>query len=294
MSSRSLLNLAMAGIAIGLGLLTWFRPGLEPPATPQPITTLSPGEINHIQVSRLQRPELKFTRQADAWLLAGDPPLPASPFQVQGLLALLQERTERHYPADTLDLRELGLDPPQASIILDNGTTLLIGNTEPLDNMRYVQYGATVYLVEDRYQHLINADRTNFIERRLLDENTIITRLSLPDLTLAQAADGVWKLTPDNPDISPAAIQQLLVNWQQASALYVRPYGPGPASTRITLELADSDTPVVFELLSDTPEFILARPALGIQYHFSHATGERMLGFGDTVPAAPADTIPGS
>jgi len=294
MSSRSLLNLALAGIAICLGLVTWFRPGLEPPATPQPITTLSPGEVNVIQVSRLQRPDLKFTRQADAWLLAGDPSLPASPFQVQGLLALLQERTERHYPAATLDLRELGLDPPQASLSLDSGTMLLLGNTDPLDNMRYVQYGTTVYLVEDRYQHLINADRTNFIERRLLDADAIITRLTLPDLTLVKAADGDWELVPADRDVSAAAIQQLLVNWQQASALYVRPYAPGPASTRITLELADSDTPVVFELLSDTPEFILARPDLGIQYHFSHAIGERLLGPAETVPIAPADNIPGS
>jgi hypothetical protein len=294
MSSRSLINLALAGIAIGLGLLAWFRPGLESPATPQPITTLSPEQIQHIQVSRQQRPALEITRQGNAWQLAGDPPLSASPFQVQAMLALLQARTERHYPADTLDLRELGLDPPQASIVLDDSTTLLIGNTEPLDNMRYVQFGATVYLVEDRYQHLINANRTNFVERRLLDRDAVITRLTLPDLTLAQTADGHWEPVPDDPDISATAIRQLLVNWQQASALYVRPYKPGPASTRITLELADSDTPLVFELLSDTPEFILARPDLGIQYHFSQTIGKRLLGIGDTAPVAPADTIPAS
>jgi hypothetical protein len=294
MSSRGLLNLAMAGIAIGLGLVTWFRPGLEPTTTQQPLTTLSPVEVNHIQVSRLQRPELAFTRQAETWLLAGDPPLPASPFQVQGLLALLQARTERHYPADSLDLQGLGLDPPQASVILDDNTTFLIGNTEPLDNMRYVQYGTTVYLVEDHYQHLINADRTNFIERRLLDEDASITRLALPDLTLTQDADGHWEAHPDKPAVSAAAVRQLLVYWQQASALYVRPYAPKPASSRITLELANSETPIVFELLADKPELILARPDLGIQYHFSQAIGERLLEFMETVPGAPADTIPGS
>ena len=281
MSSRSLLNLAMAGIAIGLGLTAWFRPGLEPPAAPQPITTLKPAAVNQIQVSRLQRPMLIFTRQADHWLLAGDPPLPASPFQVNALLAILQAETERRYPADTLDLRELGLDPPQASVVLDDRTTLLIGNTEPLDNMRYVQYGATVYLVTDRYQHLINADRTNFIERRLLGDGADITRLALPDLTLAQTAAGHWELLPADPDISAAAIQQLLTNWQQASALSVRPYEPGTAGTpRITLELAGSDAALVFELVSHTPQFILARPDLGIQYHFSNGAGEHLLGFG--------------
>jgi len=289
MTQRSLLNLAMAGIAIGLGLTAWFRPGLEPPAAPQPITILSPSQVSHIQISRLQRPALEFTRQADDWLLTGEPPLPASPFQVHALLAILQAQTARSYPANTLDLQEMGLDPPQATVILDDSTTLLIGNTEPLDNMRYVQYGATIYLIEDRYQHLINADRTNFIERRLLNADAVITRLVMPDLTLTQTNDGHWELAPDNAGISADAIQQLLTNWQQGSALYVRPYEPGMAGASITLTLAGSDTPVVFELVSTTPEFILARPDLGIEYHFSNGTGERLLGFGTPALAAPAD-----
>ena len=288
MSPRSLLNLAMAGIAIGLGLTAWFRPGLEPPATPQPITTLSPAQVSHIRIDRLQRPSLTFTRQDGDWQLDGNPPLPASPFQVHALLAILQAQPARSYPADTLDLQELGLNPPQATVTLDDRTTLLIGNTEPLDNMRYVRYGATIYLIEDRYQHLINANRTNFSERRLLDPDAVITRLALPDLTLLQTTHGDWEIEPDNAGISADAIQQLLTDWQQASALYVRPHEPGTADARITLQLAGSDTPLVFELVSRTPEFILARPDLGIQYHFSNGTGEHLLGFGET-SAAPAD-----
>jgi len=285
MSTRSLLNLALAGIVIGLALAAWFRPGLEPPAAPQPLTQLSPTQVNHIRIVRRQHPALTFTRQTDGWLLAGDPPLPASPFQVQALLALLQAQADRHYPADTLDPGELGLDPPQASVILDDTTTLLIGNTEPLDNMRYVQYDTTVFLVEDRYQHLINANRTNFIERRLLDASAVITRLSLPDLELTRAADGNWELTPDYPDISADAIQQLLTNWLQASALYVRAYEAGTATGQITLELAGNERPQVFELVARAPELILARPDLGIEYHFSNGAEERLLELGPTAPA---------
>lgn len=292
MSQRSLLNLALAGIAIGLGLIAWFRPGLEQPAAPQPVTTLDPAQVSLIQVIRRQRPLLTFTRQADHWLLAGEPPLPASPFQVNTLLATLQTRTARRYPADTLDLQALGLDPPQATLNFDNRATLLIGDTEPLDNMRYVQYGATVYLLEDRYQHLVNADRTNFIERRLLGDGAVITRLVLPDLTLAQAPDGHWEVTSGRSDISADTMQQLLTNWQQASALYIRPYQPGTTRDNITLELAGSDTPLVFELVSRTPEFILARPDLGIQYHFSNGTRERLLGSGTPAPAADAAVGP--
>ncbi|HYQ71906.1 MAG TPA: DUF4340 domain-containing protein [Gammaproteobacteria bacterium] len=295
MSPRNLLNIGMVGLVIGLGLAAWFRPGLEPPVSPTPLTTLNPAQVNHIQINRRLQPPLTFTRQANDWLLAGEPALPASPFQVHALLALLQAKVERHYSVETLDPGELGLDPPQASVILDGTTTLLIGDTEPLDSLRYIQYGTTVYLVEDRYQHLINADRTNFIERRLLDANTVITRLTLPDLTLAQAADGSWALTPDDPDVSTAAMQQLLTNWQQASALYVRSHTPGGTATQITLALAGSDTPVIFDLVARTPQLILARPDLGIEYHFSNGADARLLGLGPATPVMPStDTPPGN
>jgi len=291
MSPRNLLNLALAGIAVCLGLIAYYRPGLEPATAPQPITTLDAAQVRLIEVSRRERPALTFTRQDGGWLLGGDPPLPASPFQLNSLLAILHAEARREYPADTLDLRQLGLDPPEASIRIDDVPTLEIGTTEPLDNLRYVRHGATVYLLEDSYQHLINADRSNFVARRLLEEHAVITRLALPELTLAQNEAGHWELHPENPAVSADAIQQLLSGWQQARALYVRPWRQETSGAGITVQLAGGGKPLDFILLSRSPEFILARPDLGIEYHFSKDTEKQLLEIG-TIPPATTDGTP--
>jgi len=289
MSPRNLLNIALAAFAIGLALIAYFRPGLEPPVAEQPVTTLHPAGINQVDISRLQRPALSFTRSDHGWLLAGNPALPASLFQVRSLLAILEAPAVRHYPADSLDLQKLGLDPPRATVTLDGTTVLGIGNTEPLDNLRYVLHAASVYLVEDRYQHLINADRTNFIERRLLDDTAVITRLVLPERTLDRSTDGEWESTPADPASSSEALQELVTNWQQASALFIRPFTGETGGASIRLDIAGRDQPVVFTLLSRTPELILASPELGIQYHFSKGMEKRLLEPGEaTQPGAAA------
>jgi len=288
MSLRNLLNLTLAGVAVGLGLLAYFRPGLEPPPAEPAVTALQPAQVRQIEVTRLQRPALTFTRREHGWLLAGEPPLPAGEFQIKALLGILEAQSYRHYPAATLDLQKLGLDPPQATIQLDGTTTLGIGATDPLDNLRYVLHGTTVYLVEDRYQHLINADRTNFIERRLLNEAAVITRLALPELTLSLGNDGQWESNPNEPAIGSEAIRNLITEWQQASALFIRPYEPGAGGPEITLDLAGGNKPVVFTLLSRTPELILGRPDLGIQYHFSKGMEKRLLEV-DTTSQSHAD-----
>lgn len=279
MSPRGLLNLALAGVAVGLGLLVWLRPGLEPAAQPQPLTTLAAAGVTRIEVERGQRAPLIFSRQAGGWQLSGEPPLPASPFQVRSLLAILSAEVRRDYRAAELNLPELGLQPPRASITLNGTTTLDIGDTEPLEGLRYVRHGTDVALIEDRYQPLINADRTNFIERRLLGEDAHIIRLVLPDLTLARSDDGHWELTPDDPSISADAIQRLLENWQGASALFVRPLDAAADGTgsAIRVELAGAGPPLLFSLQARAPELILARPELGIQYHFSAGAAQRLL-----------------
>jgi hypothetical protein len=279
MSPRGLLNLALAGLAVGLGLLAWYRPGLEPATEPRPLTTLAADGVTRIEVERGQRPPLAFTRQGGGWQLAGDPPLPASPFQVRSLLAILDAGVRRGYAAGELNLPELGLAPPRARITLNGTTSIDIGDTEPLEGLRYVRHGTDVALVEDRYQPLINADRSNFIERRLLGEDADITRLVLPDLTLARSDDGHWSLSPDDPSIGADAIQRLLENWQRASALFVRPLDAAAddTGTTIRVELAGAGAPLVFRLQARSPELVLARPELGIRYHFSEGAARRLL-----------------
>ena len=268
MSSRTLLNLALAAVTLALGLLVYFKPGLEQDPAPRPLTAIADsGTIDLIEVERLAREPLAFSKRDHHWYLqTADHALPASQFQVQALLRLLQAIPAASYPADTLQLETLGLQPAEASINI-GATTILLGTTESLKNRRYALLDDNVYLLEDRYQHLINADWSNFIERKLLPADKPVSKLQLPDLGLV-LSDDEWQLVPARTGVSGTAIQQLLDHWNSATALYVRRYdGSSTSIGTVVVEFEDASSPLSFSVLSHTPELVLARPDWGIQYH---------------------------
>jgi hypothetical protein len=276
MSSRTLLNLALFCLAGLLALIVVYRPGIEPEPVPQTLTALSADGISRIEVTRAAREPLHFTRQAGDWVLAGSSELPASNFQIHALLALLQAQATRSYPADSLDLEALGLNPPQATLLLDD-ISFNIGITDAVDKLRYVQTGNTVFLVTDRYQHLINADWSSFVERRLLPASASLSRLQLPEFTLSLAADRQWQLYPADPAVSTEALQSLVSSWEQATAYYVRRHQGNADTGTITLEFSDKEKPVTLHIMAHSPELILARPELGIQYHLQSNMAQTLL-----------------
>lgn len=286
MSSRTLINLALLCLAGMLALVIVYRPGIEPEPVPQTLSALTGDGITRIHVTRTAREPLTFTRHADNWVLAGSSELPASDIQIRSLLAILQAHSTRSYPADSLDLATLGLEPPQATLMLDD-TRLDIGLTDALDNMRYVQTGDTVFLVTDRYQHLINANWSNFVERKLLPANARLTRLQLPNMELSLTADSQWQLSPADAAVSAAALQSLVRNWEQASAFYVRRYQDNATGETITLEFSNTAAPLTLHIVARTPELILARADQGIQYHLQGDMEQALL----ALPSGPQETV---
>jgi hypothetical protein len=277
MKSRTLLNLTLATVALLLVLVVFYQPGLGPEPLAPPITRIVADSITSVRVTRKERTPLTFTKSATGWRLEQKQDLPASEFQLRALLGILGTRPARSYPGSALDLTSVGLDPPQATLLL-NDTLIYIGNTEPLERKRYIQHEDTVYLVTDKYQHLINAGWTNFVDRRLLPENTELSTLQLPGLSLTLGNDQQWQLSPENPDADDSAMQALVAQWQAANATYLRRYD-GPATPElITLKFAADTETVTLYLIEQEAELVLARPDWGIQYHFPGHMRKLMLG----------------
>lgn len=275
MARRFLLNLLLAVVAISLALFIFLKPDPALDADTTAISGLNPETISSIRLTRLQAEPLALDKRDGQWFIEHQPELPADDFQVNTLLSLPNSETDRHYPADTLDLKSMGLLPPQASAVLDN-EKFDIGITDPLDKHRYVQAGTTVHLVSDRFQHLLNARFTNFVERRLLPADTVITGLLLPGLALRLGDDNHWLLQPEKPDISADTIRALISAWENSRALYVRDYD-GSSGEIIRIQLQNIDEPIDLLLLTQEPEIILARPGWGIQYHLTSGAGSVLL-----------------
>jgi hypothetical protein len=284
MSSRLLLNLGLAVLAIVLVLVAIYKPGIEPEPAPLRMTTaLEPAAAASITVSRDLRPPLTLTRQGDDWyVFTGEREVPAAGFQINALLRLLTTTAAQHYAVDSLDLAGLGLEPPQATVSIDD-IEFHFGATEALENRRYVRHGNTVYLVDDQYQHLVNADWASFVRRRLLDAGDRITRLELPGMTLEHTADGGWQAEPVQENAAADALQTLVDNWQRAQALYVRRYAGTDSSESVTIHTQEAEQPIELHILSHAPDLVIARPDWGIQYHLTTGLEESLF----TLPEPP-------
>ena len=282
MATRGLLNLVLVVLALVMGLIIYFEPGLEPADIPQPLTTLLVADdAIGIHIERVKYDPVSFIKRNGRWYLVTEKQeLPASRFQLQALLRLLETSSSSHYAADTVDLAALGLDPPQATVTIDD-VAILFGNTAPLDGKRYLQIDATVHLIEDRYQHLINAGWTNFVERKLLPADKSISRLQLPDMTLTLTDKDQWQLSPGKPGTSADTIQQLIDHWERVSALYARRYDGRTSDEIITLEFSDSPETLTFMVIAHSPELVIARPDWGIQYHLTRDAEETLLTLGE-------------
>lgn len=286
MTTRTLLNLGLAALGLALVLVVIYRPGLEPIAVPQPIITgLAPDAVVSITVTREPREQLTFTRQDKRWyVFTGTHELPAADFQINALLRLLLTTADTRYPAESLDLAQLGLEPPQATVTF-NEQEFRIGTTEALDRRRYLQLADSVYLVADKYQHLVNAEPYNFVARELLADRGAISRLELPGMTLSQPADMHWQLDPandnDNTSASADALQQLVNSWQNASALYVMGYYGAETKEQVTIHTTGQVEPLVLQVVSHAPDLVLARADRGIKYHLASGLGESLF----TLPA---------
>jgi hypothetical protein len=285
MSSRTLLNLMLAAVALLLGLLVFYQSGHDAKPVSSPITALSADSISSIRVTRKERTPLSFAKTSSGWQLLNEQPLPASKFQLQALLSVAGTRPDRSYPVSALDPGSAGLDPPQATLLL-NDTVFYIGNTEPLDGKRYILHDDTVFLADDIYQHLINADWTNFVERRLLPENAALSSIELPGLSLTVNEAGNWQPSTAATDGNTIDTEDLVRQWKDASATYIRRYDGTATPVSVTLAFSDDTEPVTLYLNESQSELVLARPDWGLQYHLPAEMRTALLGLPDPDTAA--------
>lgn len=159
---RYWLNLGLLGLGGGLAALALFEPGREPPADVPPLLEWASAQIDRIAVERPGQESLAFEQRAGRWWMTAPEIGPAHPVLIHRMTALAEARCTPSYAAAALDLPRLRLEPPRLRLWL-NGQEIRFGDVAPLDNQRYVQVGATVYLCSDQWYPLLNSATGSFL-----------------------------------------------------------------------------------------------------------------------------------
>jgi len=276
MSKRNLLNLGLLLLIGVLVLLVIYEPGIDTPKENPRLLNIDRDAVKQIRIERQGQDTVELVRdESDKWQLTTPLAIGASDFRISSLLRITEQKSLGNYPADSERLARFGLEKPRATLTLNNKITIAFGDNTQLDQRRYVQIGDRVHLVSDTlYYHLIGA-YTTFIRQELLPEGSSINALTLPELTVRWQEDR-WNVEPRPDEFSADQVTRLIDAWKLASAVQVKPYD-GKEGESITLELKDKEAPIAFLLTARTPDLVLARPELGIQYHLAESSGVELL-----------------
>ena len=285
MSRRAALNLLLLGAVAVLAALVFLQPGIETPPPVPTLTDRAPDSVARLRIERSGQTAVLLEKREGRWLMVEPLSLPANGFRIQTLLEVLGAATERSYRVQDLELARFGLEPPQASLVLDD-LRLDFGDTESLSGRRYLRVGDRVHLVTDRFYHLTVSGAPGFVHLGPLGPEPQPVAIEVPELTL-RLQEGRWVAEPEHPEAGADAVQGLVDAWRTAQAITVRALEPPGAGRPVTVTLTGQGEPLHF-LVSETPHaLVLARPDAGVQYHLPVESGDRLLRL--RAPAPPGD-----
>ena len=276
MKKSNLINLALLLLIGVLVLLVIYEPGIEAPHENPRLLDIEREAVHQIRIERQGQETVALERNARGeWNLTAPLAIAASEFRISSLLRITEQKSLGSFPADSAKLAGYGLDAPRVTLTLNDRFKLAFGDNTPLDQRRYVQLGDQVHLITDvSYYHLIGS-HTTFIRQQLLPEDSAISAVTLPDLTV-RWQDDRWQVEPKPQSFSADQATRLIDAWKLASAVQVKPYD-GKEGETITIEPKGEATPITFLLTARSPDLILARPDLGIEYHLAESSGKELL-----------------
>jgi hypothetical protein len=165
MSGRWLINGVLAILLVALGLL--IRAELQRAHVVPTLTDLAAADLYRVEIDRTGEPTITLLQTAIGWRLETPFQVDADNGRVTQLLGLLEAPVERSFPAQSVDLRELGLSPARLRLRLD-ARELQFGGTDPVGRMRYVAGEGLVHLIQDRFHHLLIAPPIHYVSPQLV------------------------------------------------------------------------------------------------------------------------------
>jgi hypothetical protein len=281
-SRRWALNLLLVAILAGLVALAWFKPGQEKPAAQPKLTAIAADSVRAITLHRERGEDVELQRDGKRWRLVKPRAARANPYRVDALLALLATESPGPVAGAPERLAEYGLDRPRAIARFDD-TEIRLGKEHAFDPKVYVALNNAVHLVPIRVADALMAPADDFLDTRLLDEDTDVSEIRLRDFRVTRAENGAWQRVPELKGITPDRANRFVEEWRYAQALTVRPYGGDRVLDTITIRYREPtgtqtrSATLSLSILRRTPELVILRPDENLEYSFPRETADRLL-----------------
>lgn len=270
MKSRLLVNLGLLALIAILATVAIVKPGKKEVEL-SPLLAVDPQGLTRVTLQNKET--LVFEKQDGQWRLTGPFAAPVNQVRVGQLLDVAKAPSEANYPLKPDEAGQFGLDAPQAVLTLGD-KTLQFGGTDPIKMRRYVRLGDTLHLVEDNFFHHLTAAATDYVDKRLIPEGAKIQEIQLPGMKALRNAEGRWTVEPASE--SSTDLAELASVWATSRAIDVKRMDPKVVGETIHIGLVEG-APIEFVIVKKSPELVLGRRDLGLQYEVTSETSRELL-----------------
>jgi hypothetical protein len=262
-SKRWLINYVLLAAIIVLTWIGYQFPIREDQKLSQKlITPLKAADIDRLRIENAD--ELIDIEKTDGrWMIIRPIRWYGNKLALDRLVTLAEQPLHSKLASSQIDLSTIGLRIPRAIVTL-NDTAIAFGTTNRIGNRRYLLIPPNVYLVDDLHYAFVSQGLAGLVDPRLLPPALDLAALKLPAASIERVGDG-WRSDRGNSN----AATRLIDNWRQLQAGRVKPYRPRGTPLQKIIATTGDGRQIEFFVLSIQPEVVIARPDLGLQYHFS-------------------------
>ena len=229
------------------------------------ISTLKPQDIKQVSIQTADS-SIQLSKAGTGWQIESPILWHANNIAVERIVSMVNAQTDSRLPASDIDLSTLGLQFPKAILKL-NETEFLFGATNNIGERRYILTGDTVFLLTDKYLPFITQGISGLIDRRLLPRSLPLQSLKLSTSTLSKSVNSSWQSSTETT--TEAQASQIINQWQTLDATQIDIYQTGQTPMQKIVAGLDNGGEIEFYVLSIAPKIVIARPDLGLQYHFN-------------------------
>ena len=236
------------------------------------LTSLTPEHVSNIQINK-KISQTTIKKQDGVWNITFPVKIKANQFRIGSLLRLLNTNNYVKYPIDDLDLSQYGFSKSSLNIQVDD-IIITFGGKNPINSKRYILIDNNMYLIEDNFYPLINSQLGTLVDHKLFSDNVVIIEIQTTNFLLSKNDNNLWQST-DNATSDD--IIKTLNYWKNAQAFGVHNYVQRKSLDVIKITVSNNTTPILLLITDKEPWLIIARPELGLEYHFDQSNIRNLL-----------------
>jgi hypothetical protein len=281
MMRRARLNIALGLVLAGLAAGVYFSRETE--EKKPPLTTLVADNITSAKLEHPDSPAIKLEKKGTTWWITEPVEAEADPLEINSILGVSSFEQRKTLEPSAVKLADLGLDPPQFSVTL-NETKLLFGGLEPIQFQRYIKVGDAIVLTDDPPNSALDKDYSDLVNKAIVPQGEI-QKIEVPGLTLEKSPDGKWFVSPPDPSATTDQMQKLADGWKNARSLWneLDVNAKDAKGDPVTITLKDRT--LEFVIVNREPQLQLVRPDVGVRFNLSKALTDELL----KLPPPPAE-----